>query len=1004
MIERDFSSGRRFKNGVLRAAIGLSLAAALVAAAGLRPVAAQTAFVAGTVVARSGQALAGAQVVVEGTERGVLTNAQGRFRIEGLQVGQVTLRVVMIGYQTVTQAVSTGSADIQIVMSERAVELDELVVTGTTGAVQKRALGNTVATFDAASTMRSAPAVSVSELLTAKTPSLIVRPAGGAGVGARLKIRGTASLTLDTQPLVYIDGVRADNGVAMGPNLQGGGVTSRLNDLNPEDIESIEIIKGPAAATLYGTEASSGVIQIITKKGRPGDMSISLGIRQGINWFPNPERAFPTNWYQGPETGGELRSLNVVQNETDQGRNVFRNGYGQGYSLSIQGGTSQAGYYASGDFDRTEGYDPANLSTRYSGRTNLSLSPHQAVNLNASLGLTAIRTRLGREESPTNSIYGAGVRGNPRYLDTPSRGFYTMPPEVINEIFYVHQNVDRFIGSVQATHNPWSWLSHRLSVGVDFVKEDDSVLVPNLTPDLAQFISATAAKGSKSVNLRNVTNTTVDYSATATWPFISHWSAKTSVGLQYYRKLLGFVSASGEQFPAPGVTTVGSAAIRLGSDDSVENVTVGTFLQQEFSRDNRLFLTAAVRADDNSAFGKDFDVQIYPKVSASWVLSEESFWSIDAFDVLRLRAAYGASGQQPDAFAAIRTFEPVTGTSDLPAASPQSLGNSELGPERGQELEAGFEASFLENRLGIDFTFYHQVTKDAILLAPVAPSTGFPGSRYINAGEVRNQGAELLVTSRPLSWSRGGLDLTLNLSTNDSKIISLNGLGPIGTTGTAPGGPTAEHREGYAPWSFFVKKVVSAQFNADGTTTNVMCDGGPDNNHEPLSCASAPTVYVGKLDPTWQGSITPEVTLFDRVRIRAMVDFQSGRTNFAENNWARCSIYRICRENVAPMEFSPERIAEVQLAGSSLERSIYYLNANFAKLRELSVSYNLPDELAARVGAKSGTVTVAGRNLHTWTSWPQFDPESTKLALIGGFDQAIAPPMSVFMIRINLTL
>ena len=498
MADYGTNATARFGKQILWLGLRLVLATTLTMGSP-SPADAQARAVAGRVVTQAGVPLGGAQILLEGTERGVLTNAQGLFRLEGIQGSQVTLQVVMIGYQTATQTVAAGSVDVVIVLRERAVELDELVVTGTTGAVQKRALGNTVATLDAAATMRVAPAVSLSELLTAKTPGLSIRPAGGAGVGARLKIRGTASLTLDTQPLIYIDGVRADNAVATGPGIQGGGVSSRLNDINPEDIESIEIIKGPAAATLYGTEASSGVIQIITKKGRPGDMTVGVGIRQGINWFPNPEGVFPTNWYKGPETGGELRSLNVIQREADEGRNVFRNGYSQGYSLSLQGGTAQAGYYFSGDFDRTEGYDPSNLSSRYAGRTNLSLSPHPTIDLNANLGLTAIRTRLGREESPTNSIYGAGVRGNPRYLDTPSRGFYTMPPEVINSIYFVNQDVDRFITSVQATHRPFSWLTERLVFGVDFVKESNSVLVPNLTPDLARFISATAANDSGSL-------------------------------------------------------------------------------------------------------------------------------------------------------------------------------------------------------------------------------------------------------------------------------------------------------------------------------------------------------------------------------------------------------------------------------------------------------------------------------------------------------------------------
>ena len=533
--------------------------------------------------------------------------------------------------------------------------------------------------------------------------------------------------------------------------------------------------------------------------------------------------------------------------------------------------------------------------------------------------------------------------------------------------------------------------------------ENNEALVPNLPPSLAQFFNPQFATGFKNINQREVTNTTVDYGGTLTYPLREGLTSRTSAGWQYYRKFQQFFAAEGNEFPAAGVTTVSAAAIRFGAEDFVENVTVGSYLQQEFSLNNRLFLTGAVRADDNSAFGRDFDIQVYPKISGSWVVSEEPFWNARFLNVLRLRGAFGASGQQPDAFAAIRTFEPVTGTNDRSATTPQSLGNSELGPERGQELELGFEAGFLQDRVNVDFTFYHQTTKDAILLAPVAPSTGFPGSRFINAGEVRNRGVELLLATRPVVTRKVSWDLALNLSTTDNEIISLGGQGPIGTTGTSPAGPVAEHRVGYPPYSFFLKRVVSAELDAEGNAINILCDGGSGNNNQPLLCADAPRLFMGNLEPDLQGALSSAVTLFDRLRLYALFDFQTGRTQFAEDNWVRCSIYRICLENFEPQQFDPRRIAEVQLGGSDLVRSIYYNNADFAKLREVSLSYAVSDRLAERFGAKRAIITFAGRNLHTWTSYPGLDPETSKLGLVGGFNQAQVPLMSEFSMTVNLT-
>jgi iron complex outermembrane receptor protein len=286
----------------------------------------------------------------------------------------------------------------------------------------------------------------------------------------------------------------------------------------------------------------------------------------------------------------------------------------------------------------------------------------------------------------------------------------------------------------------------------------------------------------------------------------------------------------------------------------------------------------------------------------------------------------------------------------------------------------------------------------------VAPSTGFPGSRYVNAGEVRNRGVELLLRVRPLEARHIGWDLTLNLSANDNTILSLGGLPTIGTTSTAPGGPVAEHREGYAPYSFFVKKVVQADFDAVGATVNVMCDGGPENNHQPMGCDVAPRVYVGKIQPDAQGSLRSGITLLGRVRLDALFDFQTGKTNFAEDDWVRCSVYRICHENFEPLLFDPIRVAEIERAGAQPIRSVYYNDASFIKFRELSLNYTFPDGVARKLAAQRASISVAGRNLYTWTKWTQLDPESSSLPLPGGgFDQSQMPQLAQATVLIRLT-
>jgi outer membrane receptor protein involved in Fe transport len=460
--------------------------------------------------------------------------------------------------------------------------------------------------------------------------------------------------------------------------------------------------------------------------------------------------------------------------------------------------------------------------------------------------------------------------------------------------------------------------------------------------------------------------------------------------------------ASGSQFPAPGLQTIAGTAIKSGSDDYFQNTTVGLFAQQQLAWHNRVFLTGAVRGDDNSAFGKNFNFVVYPKVSGTWVINEEPFWHLGFVNTLKLRAAFGAAGQQPDAFAALRTFRPVTGPGDQAAVTTQSIGNPDLKPERGEEFEAGFEAGLFNQRVSVDFTYYHQTRRDAILLAPVPPSGGFIGTQFINAGKIRNKGAELQVNANVLNSHTLAWDLTLSASTNANKILDLGGQPPV-PVGIFP--IAQRHAEGFPVAAFFGQRIVSAALDANGTAINLMCDGGPTAGGQAVSCDVAPRVYLGRSTPKYEGAVTSTFTFRDRLQLRAMVDFKTGHKRFNTNDWARCTVLGVCEENVSPEKFDPIRVAYAQRGSQLLLIDGFVNKASFAKLREVSLSYELSSRLARSIGASRALVSLAGRNLHTWSSWTGLDPELEQPGSFGELsssEQSIMPLPIQFRFALNL--
>lgn len=999
-------------------ALALLLAAASTAP---RRALAQEGIITGSVVAEASQTpLAGVQVVVEGQQgKGAMTDASGTFRIAGLSGTQVTLTARMIGYRPESRTVQVGATNVRFVLATRAIELDQIVVTGTAGGQQQRAIGNSVARIDAAQVVATAPVRSMENLINGRAPGVVVMPGTGmVGSGANIRIRGMSTFSLSGDPLIFVDGVRVNNETGSGLTVQafGSGVVSRLNDFNPEEIESLEILKGPAAAALYGTEAARGVINIITKKGASSGTRYSITAKQGANWFANPEGRVPTNYWRDPS--GVIQSVNVVQTENARGTPIFRTGNLTDLSANISGGASAIRYFASVGKSGNEGAEPNNFRKQFNARTNLQIIPNEKVDLQTSVGYLNSHTALSCEGGCGGATWGAWF-SNPKNLpefcapDAPEsckwvRGFQGAPPEV-DRAMQDWQDINRFTGSVSMNFRPFSWMTHRVALGTDFTQEKNEELLPYLTDEMLRYFWGQSADGWKYQNRREILYNTYDYNGTAQFDVTPRLNSATSFGVQYYTKYFSSITAEGDFFPAPGLETVGSAALKpVTSDGYSNNNTLGFYAQEQVGWENRLFLSATVRVDNNSAFGKDIKWVTYPKASLSWVLNEEPFFRDRApafINTLKLRTAYGQSGQQPNTFTALRTFTPVAGPNGTAALTPGLIGNVNLGPERGEEIEVGFDAGLLNDRLGLDLTLYRTRTKDAILLRGVAPSTGFgANSQYVNAGVIQNKGIEALLRAQIISGQTYGWDMNLNISANSGKVVKLSGTDTTIVSGSL------QHRIGYAPYSYFRERVVSADFDATtGKAINVMCDDGVGGSTPCFNTNGqviAPRVYLGRAVPPVEGSLSSTVRFLTHFRLNAMVDFKTGYKKFDNNLRVRCQIFHTCLENIEPEKYDPKVVAQMATSGTLVDFVVN--DAKYAKLREISLSYDAPAALARRLGARGLSLSAAARNLHTWTAYTGPDPEAFFVSGGSGngstfTDQAMLPQLTSFIFTAHLS-
>lgn len=1018
--------------------------------------------VSGTVVeALSRRPLNGAQVVITGSGLGTITTTNGRFVIPDVPVGEVTVEAQIIGYRTASQTVTVRAgeaATVDFELAQTAIQLDEVVVTGAGVATERKKLGNTVATINVAS-MESAPVRNISELLAAREPGVSALTTGGmAGEGARIRIRGSASLSQLNQPIVYVDGIRVANGggfIAGGTG--GGGEPSRIDDINPDAIERIEILKGAAAATLYGTEASSGVIQIFTKKGSNSAPRYNVTVEQAFSKYPSDAYDPHAGFARSPEQAAQLtdhwgmpiRPYEVF--ELDLIPHMYETGDATTVTASVSGGSTLLTYFLSGRFATEDGpfgttfWGPArDVDESRQANANLTIFPVENLQVRVN---TAYTERFHETPQNNNNIYGTissllNSRPELANCDLSSRdhssdipGMCTGPGNAWGAAAFittresmqnvVTDDVQRFTGSVGVGYNVIG-LNLDATFGVDILNQRGTDYRP-FGHALDRYTGLNPA-GSRAVGDRNGRELTADFKGTHEGRLGDTWSFTTTVGTQGFFTTAKSSGGTGNDFPGPGVNTVSALATREGTEGYTQTAQIGVFGQEQIGFRDWAFLTLGGRYDKHSAFGESAGGVFYPKVSVSIVPSDALDWSSTLVSSMRIRGAIGKSGRQPSAFAKFTTYQ-AQASEEGAGLRPSNLGNADLKPEVSREFEMGAEFGLFSDRIAIEGTYWDRRVTDVLVNRQFPVSGGFTATQLDNIGQLDAHGIDVAIRGNVFTSENVQVNLFAAAAFLSEEVTDMGGAPPLKAGGSYPRYRNYI-REGYAPGAFFGPKLIQTAgdqlpFDQNGDclpdsrsdalqyfaqprspdAVNVLVQGG-----DPRAACAQPDqdflgFYLGKPTPDWTGTFGGDITVFNNVRMNALFEFKAGEYFVHDLTTAFRRSHPLIGRNVRsaaeleatlvnPASSPEDRVnaaedwARNYKALSPLDGLNEIFPADFIRLRELSLTYSVPQGLAAKLGARSMAITLAGRNLALWTDFPGTDPEINAIGVsnTGGTD------------------
>jgi len=993
---------------------------------GVDAAAAQQREVTGTVTGPNGEGIGGAAVSLSGTTRGVRTDAQGRFSIPVGQ-GDARLRVSALTYRAREVNVPAGQNTVAVRLETDALGLETVVVTGQATAVRRENLAHDVAVVSARQLVGNAPAQTVDRALQGKVAGATIRTNSGApGGGVQIRLRGPTSITGNATPLYVVDGViMSDVSIAGGQNAISRASTAattfssnqdvlanRISDINPNDIESVEILKGASAASIYGSRAAAGVIVITTRRGRSGAPRFSFGQRVGYAEISRTlgarawtaDEAIDFGYIKAADAPTYFNADGSPKATYDLERQVFgRKAPQRETSLGVSGGSENTQYYASGLILDDQGIA---ANTGYL-KQSLNLS------LNQTLGG---RVRLTAATTAVHSIRAVGVTGNdnsaasyvsaisftPSFFSyEPTNGVYPRNPFLdsnpleTSELADNNEDVWRLVGSVTLNADLLNRGAHSLRAvvtgGADYFNQQNRLYFPPtiqvqpFTPALGPGVAVVG--GGNNLNVNSNVNLVHAYK-----PESGSFSATTSIGTQYEDRDLNLSQVTGRgllgvlplPYQASNVFTNGS---RSRTKD------VGGYVQEELLLFNEsLSLTGSVRGDRSSNNADDSKYYYYPKAAAAFTFPN----SLAFVDQLKLRGAYGASGNEPlfgQRFTPLSVAN-IEGQPNL--AINGGIASDVLRPERVTEVEGGFDATLFGSRAQLTVTAYHRNITNLLLTRTLAQSTGYVSETF-NGGEMASSGQEISLQGTPVE--RGSFSWTSNttFTRNRTKVTHLPV--PEFSAGNSFGNSFGSYRirEGYSP-------------------TTVFANNGRDANGALIVEA------IGESEPSFQMGFQNDIKI-GRLTVGSLFDWSHGGlvVNLTRNYFDGAG--------TAPDYTAPSNLARnadgtlkearpfSQCDANCLsgEERLFWFNApnnlpvyvedgGFLKLREVSLSYDVPTRLLGR-RVSSAQLQLSGRNLKTWTDYSGYDPEVSNFGNVAaGRNQDVTPfpPSRTFWLGLNL--
>ena len=902
---------------------------------------------------QTGDPLPGANIFVIQEQRGASADAEGEYSIDNLSSGTYTIRLSFIGYNTITSDITVSDSDLERDFSLEPSQktLDEVVVSGIAGTTSRAVSQTTVSKISAGELQEANNYSGISSLIGGKAAGVTVRPSSGnAGGSVSFNIRSGGGLGGDGQPVIYIDGTRVDNSEIEGFAAGGQGVGA-LSDLDPSQIEDIEILKGPAATAMYGTSGASGVV-LITTKGQSGaitgsEMNIGVKSTAGINTKSN--------------------SYNEDDIINFEGANdVLEPNFFHENALNVSGGTDNVRYFTQLSLRDENGIGPNNSQRRQSFRGNVDMFPSEKLTVNVSTAFS-----FNDVERPQNDNNTLGVLGNLVLSPGGNPYFFTDSLAIFDGINNL-TNTRRFTGNVGLSWTPIENLSISASIGLDLNDtRNEEFQSPNFDFGLP------GNGGSKSIFNRNNEQWTYDLNATYNYNLGEEWQFTSVAGTQIFRQINTSNFIVKQDFPTGAIQNVGAGEEFIaGNENFFEAKEAGIFSQHDATFKDTYTLSVGGRLDWASAIGDETSAIFYPqgRVSVRLDQFDAPIVGLDAFQLFKIRAAYGETGELPGLFDGVDLLFGANAFAIGRGLTIEEIGNPDIEPERVKEFTTGFDIDFLNN-YSASITFYRQWARQSIIGFQEAPSTGLTfDNPPLNVGGINSWGHETELSGTLIRSENVLFDVSLLYSFQRNRVVDLGGAQPI-----FDGFDVNVIKEGLPRSAFFVRNVDGAARDDNGNV--VIGPGGL-----PVPNVSEGREFLGRPTAPHIGSVTMNLTLFKNLSLYQLWDWKKGlnvynNTRSFAIQFANDPEFADAQEQFAAADPGSQQFRNAADKLANLDTGFdgnFIEDADFIKLREVTLSYDLTDFIAKNfknVGIRNVSLSFSGRNLLTLTKYSGIDPE-----------------------------